>query len=199
MRKKFLALRANNAHRANAMSYLSERLRASMEQHSCTQGSLAERSGVPIAVINRALNDQTEIGDANYERIVCALTHDPIEQSELLAARLRDWCVGPGSDRVVITIDTPILRDTPVLPALLTRSLEFLRVSAHRNRDVRELIIDLAKCLGLEADGAAGQILAESVQQTGGYGRAKRESRRRQPRSAKGSESSGAEGGAGRD
>lgn len=130
------------------MSHLAEALKALMHRHACTQTALAERAGVPLPVVNRTLNDHTEVNDENFARLVSALTSDDVEKAEMLAARLRDWCTGPGADRVVIDVTKEVRRDTPVLPSMLRDSIAFLDQLGHRDPEVRELIIDLARCLG---------------------------------------------------
>lgn len=132
------------------MSHLSEALTRQFELKELSQASVAERSGISQAQISKWVNsDQTSISDDQLSALAIALSDDPSEHAALVRAHLLDECFGPGSELIRIEIDHPsVLKDRPRPRSKGEKALAFLAEERHRNRDLNDLLIDLAKVLG---------------------------------------------------
>lgn len=132
------------------MSHLSEELSRQLATRRLTQADLASRSGISQAQISKWVNsDQTSISGDQLSLLAPALSDDVIDQAELVRAHLLDEKNGPASDLVDVTVQTLELRDMLPKPRSKgERALHFLSSERIRNRDLNELLIDLARCLG---------------------------------------------------
>lgn len=120
-----------------------------MDRHHLTQSDLAQRSGITPSIVNRSLNDKTELSDHNYERLMQALTTDHVEQAEALACRLRDRCTGPGHELVKVVVEYQSVQDCHVSPepapeTPVESAVRHLLEKARSNSDLRDVLLDLA-------------------------------------------------------
>lgn len=97
------------------MSNLAEAIQRLMEKNEVRFAvELARRTGIEEATISRWRNGiQISISDEDLEKLARAITSDPKQQAELVAARMRDVCHGPGAELVSVQIEERTLREEP--------------------------------------------------------------------------------------
>lgn len=132
------------------MSHFSEELIRQFELRRLSQASAAERSGISQAQISKWVNsDQTSISDEQLTALALALSDESADHVALVRAHLLDEKFGPGSELVRIEIDdSTALNDRPRPRSKGEKALHFLAEERLRNRDLNDLLIDLAKVLG---------------------------------------------------
>lgn len=138
-----------------SVSYLSLELERLLNVRGWSQQALADAARVHPSIITRTMRGQSSISDENFRRLVVCLTSDPVAQAQCLVARLCDLKRGPASELVEIRLrELPALRETPdrraTVQVMLERAETHLRDLARSDPQVRELIIDLARCLRLD-------------------------------------------------
>lgn len=107
-------------------------------------------------------SEQTSINEEQLRALATALSDDALDHASLLRAHLMDETFGPGSELVRIEIDHPAaLHDRPRPRSKGEQALAFLAEERLRNRDLNDLLIDLAKVLGaFEPVASSGQVEA---------------------------------------
>lgn len=137
------------------VSYLAVEIERLLRAKGWSQHALATAAGLNPSVITRTMRDQSEVSDATFRAMVMALTSDAVQQAECMVARLMDLRRGPGAELVEIRLrDLPALRDAPsnraTVQVMLERAEAHLHDLARNDPQVRELVIDLARCLRLD-------------------------------------------------
>jgi transcriptional regulator with XRE-family HTH domain len=143
------------------MSYLSIALQRAAESTHKTQTDIANLSGVSRSFISRLMTgDALELSDKNFTAILKAFAVTPQIQAELVAARCMDVRVGPGSERVEISIkghtaakvgaqfgtDFPEVK----LPHETEKAFAWLRGQCPINRELERHLVGYAKMLGMK-------------------------------------------------
>lgn len=94
-------------------------------------------------------SEQTSISEEQLAALAPALSDDPIDHAALLRAHLMDEAHGPGCELLRIEIDQPdAVNDRPRPRSKGEKALAFLANERLRNRDLNDLLIDLARVLG---------------------------------------------------
>lgn len=135
------------------MSYLSACISQQMKRHGLKAVDVATSTGIDKGNLSRILNDsQKSIRDEDLTRIAKAISNDPQEHAELVAARMKDACTGSGADLIEIRInDRTVLRDAPAygVTPLSEKNENALRIIRENmdDTDVREVILGIAGLL----------------------------------------------------
>ena len=137
------------------MSYLSTELASILARRKLKGVDLARRSGLSQSMVSRYLNgEQVYISDDDLEKLLIALTDDGNDRARIIAARMRDVCVGPGSEQIKIQIGSgPLIqKNAPLhyetnLPPKVEDALRAIREAIPRDPDLRDIIISLARRL----------------------------------------------------
>ncbi len=134
------------------MSYLSEELTRQIESKTASIDAIAEHTKIARSQIYKWLTgEQVSISAEQLDGIATALKADPVDHAKLLVAHLQDERFGKSAPLVRIEMDTPAeLHDRPRPRTKGERALQFLGEERLKSRDVNDLIIDLARCLGAE-------------------------------------------------
>jgi len=120
-----------------------------------TAAALAHATKLGEPKISRWLSgQQTFIDGDDLELVVTHLTDKPAERAELVAARMRDVCTGPGSDLIEINIGGNDFREAspaydtklPVLPPPLEHATQIF-ARFWKDPDVRGVVTGLANVL----------------------------------------------------
>lgn len=137
------------------MSFLSEELERQM-----ARARIPDRSWVRVAetiqvstsqIYKWVRGEQTHISPEHLDGIAKYLSDDLEDHAQLVVAHLFDEKFGSGSELVHISIKSRgELRDKPRPKSRGERAIHFLAESRIENRDVNEMLIDLARCLGAE-------------------------------------------------
>lgn len=132
------------------MSHLADEISRQMQAGNLTGLLLSERSGISASQLYKWLNsEQISIGEDQLRALAPALSDDSADHAALVRAHLLDECFGPGSELVRIEIDHPAaLKDRPRPRSKGEKALAFFAEERHRNRDLNDLLIDMAKVLG---------------------------------------------------
>lgn len=136
------------------MSHFASALNELLEEKSLTQAALHKRSGIPQPQISRWINaEQTRRGfvsDEDFERL-CKVFIKPIDQANLMRARLLDILSGPdieGSKLIDIQISGVAREDSPPyhtkLPPKLDKDVQTIIEQLPTNRLVRDMVASLA-------------------------------------------------------
>lgn len=133
------------------MSYFSQKLSTLLAQQHLSQSDLANKAGISQAHISRLLSeDQRSVSLDDLASIAINITDDQRERADLLAAYLRDRCIGPGSELVHITVEGgsnhAVLQDRPAPPPLsaeMERVFELLRANLDK-KNLRTALKGLA-------------------------------------------------------
>lgn len=146
----------NNAGFLSRMSYFGTALKALLDQKGMKAVRLAEISGVSQPTISRYIRgDQGWVAPDDLAKICGAITNKPVEQAELLRARLLDELHGPGSGLVRVEIVGETFHDrlqrlhpqTVQLPKDLEEALNVIRESIIHDPDVEDVIRGLGRLL----------------------------------------------------
>lgn len=134
------------------MSNFSEELEKQMATKPASQVEAAELSGISQSQISKWLrSEQTSISSDQITALAKALSDDPVKHANLVKAHLLDEKFGAGSELVRIEIDSPAeWKDKPRPRSKGERAMNYLAEQRVISRDVNDLVIDLAKCLGAE-------------------------------------------------
>lgn len=143
------------------------------------QAELAEAIGVSQTQVSRWLAGLNHPERGAFAAICTALSSDPADHAALLAGRLEAQRDLPGGELVTVTVDVGnTMSDAPRAQTALERAERYLHGEARKRSDVRDLVIDLARCLGyLDAAGSADDIVRDAVAEV-------KRGRRRYPKTA---------------
>jgi len=132
------------------MSYFAEELERQMSAASVNGVQLSERTGISPSQFYNWLKDvQRSVSEEQLKSIAPALSDDVLLHAALVRAHLLDEKKGPGSELVTVEIESPrYLRDKPRPRSRAERALAYLAEERHRNPELNDLIIGLAKMLG---------------------------------------------------
>lgn len=133
------------------MSYLSATLGALMRQHDIRGSHLAKATGIDVATISRLLNDQQKsISDEDIIRICKALSDDPREQAQLIAARMRDvQTTDPAGKLISLKIEDVsapyVLNESGTKPLTdpIEQALATIRKNLEDDEDLKQVILGL--------------------------------------------------------
>jgi transcriptional regulator with XRE-family HTH domain len=136
------------------MSYFAEELQRQMLGKNLKQSELAEISGISQAQVSKWLRgEQISVSEDQMSALSAAIGDDAVQHAELLRAHLLDEQKGLGSQLIRIEIDSPHVLSAPKKARTKgEKAMEFLATERHQNRDLNELLIDLARVLGAKLD-----------------------------------------------
>jgi DNA-binding Xre family transcriptional regulator len=135
------------------MSYLATVLSDLMISKGLRNVDLATKAGIDPATITRwRSGEQISISDEDLEKVATVISDDPREQAELIVARMKDVCIGPGSEFINIDISggAPMaLKESEgsynvKLPPKVERAFRILRSHVMENKPLRDIIISMA-------------------------------------------------------
>lgn len=134
------------------MSFLAEEIERQMTVQNLDQTTVAQRAGMSQGQISKWRNNvQTTIDTDQMHALQLALSADPDDHASLIRAHLRDEAFGHAADRVTIEVaGTHELQDRPRPRTKGERAMAFLAESRIESKDVNDLLIDLARCLGAQ-------------------------------------------------
>lgn len=134
------------------MRHFAEELSRQIEAAKLSQGALAEAAGIAQAQIWKWVNgEQISINAEQLDAIARALKATPSEHARLLAAHLEDERFGKAAGAVRIEIETAAeMRDRPRPRTRGEAALQTLAELRLQSREVNDLLIDLANCLGAD-------------------------------------------------
>ena len=131
------------------MSYLGDEIERQMAAQNLNGSQLAERSQISASQIYKWTNsEQTSIGQDQMTALSRALSTDANDHAALTRAHLLDEKFGPGAKLVSIEIDSMELKDSPKKFSKGEQAVHYLAELRIQSRDVNDLVIDLARCLG---------------------------------------------------
>lgn len=137
------------------MSHFASALNELMNDKELNQAELAKRSGIPQPQISRWINaTQVRTGyiaDDDFERL-CKVFVKPLDQANLMRARLLDICAGPdidGKKLIEITVSGSAANEAPTpyktkLPPKLDKDIQTVVEHVTTDRLVRDMISSLA-------------------------------------------------------
>lgn len=139
-----------------AMSYLSTELASVLARRNLKAADLARRSGLSQSMVSRYLNgEQIYISDEDLEKLLIALTDEAQDRARIIAARMRDVCVGPGSELIRLQIGDKnkplVLHDggpmeyQTALPPKVEEAIRVIREAIPRDPDLRDIVMSLAR------------------------------------------------------
>lgn len=133
-------------------SHLSEELQRQIDHISASVDDVSDKSGISRGQIYKWIKaEQTSISAEHLDVLAAALSKDPMDHARLLVAHLQDEKFGKASKLVRIEMDTPAeVNDRPRPRTKGEKALHYLAEQRLENRDVNDLIIDLARVLGAE-------------------------------------------------
>lgn len=131
------------------MSYFSEELVRQMTTKNVTGIRLADLTGFSASQIsNWTRGEQTTINEQQLSVIQAALGDDAHDHARLVLAHLLDEKFGLNSDLVEVTVrDAGEMRDYVRPSSKGEAALAFLAGERVRNRELNDLLIDLARLL----------------------------------------------------
>lgn len=140
------------------MSNLADEIERQLNAQSLTAIEVAKRSNISPAQLSKWVrSEQTSISKEQLDALAPALSRDLQNQASLVRAHLLDEKYGPGSELVdVVLIGKGALQDRPANQSKAEKAMTFLMEERLTNRDLNELLIDLAKVLGAELDTKPG-------------------------------------------
>lgn len=132
------------------MSFLSEELERQMTETLTSQVKLAELSNISQSQISKWISsNQTSINRDQLTALATALSKDPQRHAALISAHLHDEKFGPHHQLVRIEVDSPtVLKDKVAPKSRGDRAMVYLAEQRVTNKEVNDLVIDLARCLG---------------------------------------------------
>lgn len=167
-----------------------EELERMLASRGMTQAQFAGAIGVSQTQVSRWLSGTNHPERSMFGSVCRALSADPADHARLLAGRLISQLDLPGGELVQVSVantTTSALSDAPRPTTALERAEHYLHTEARRRIDVRELVIDLAKCLGHGTADLVDAVVAEAAKDAGGYRRGKRAGGAQRPQAAQGS------------
>jgi hypothetical protein len=138
----------------DAMSHLSDEIDRQLANSSQSVDDVVRKTGLTRSLVYLwKRGDQTAINEEQLATLSPALSSLLHDHAALVRAHLLDEKFGPGSELVRVEIDIPAaLKDQPRARSKGERALEFLTRERLVNRDLNDLLIDLARCLGEPGD-----------------------------------------------
>lgn len=132
------------------MSNLSEEIERQLGKTHQSIDSIAAKSGLTRSLLYLwKSGDQTTINEAQLQALAPALSDSSADHAAIVRAHLLDETFGPGSELVSITIKgAEELRDAPKPRSRAEQALHYLQQERLINRDLNDLLIDLARVLG---------------------------------------------------
>lgn len=123
-----------------------------MKLRSLNAVNLSALTGISNSQFSRWKNGlQTSISEDDFSALATALSTDAEDHARLLRAHLEDERFGPGAELITIElISNGEMQDRARPQTKLESAWQFLHSQTARNSDLRALIIDLAKALGME-------------------------------------------------
>lgn len=131
------------------MSYFGEELTRQLASKSLVALQLADRTGISPSQISKwTRGEQTSINEQQISVIQAALGDDPADHARLVLAHLLDEKFGLSHELVELSIQsTDLLKDTPRPKSKGESALTFLAQERLKNRELNDLLIDLARLL----------------------------------------------------
>jgi transcriptional regulator with XRE-family HTH domain len=152
------------------VSYLSTALNRLAGLQGLSQSDLVRASRLSRSHVSRLFaGEPNHLADHHFVALLKCFGRDPRHQSELVAARCLDVRVGPGADRVRVTIDPDPAASTAAeatphsalhdphsnafpsvpLPAETERAIAWLRGQCPVNPDLEQHLISYARLTGM--------------------------------------------------
>lgn len=152
------------------MSNLSEEIERQLAKTHQSIDAIAAKSGLTRSLLYLwKSGDQTTINETQLQALAPALSHDASDHAAIVRAHLLDETFGPGSELVAIHITGPQeLRDAPRARSRGEQALNYLAQERLSNRDLNDLLIDLARVLGWQEKPAKPARKAKSARATRG-------------------------------
>lgn len=134
------------------VSYLSEELERQFARSRTNPLQLSEQIKISPSQIYKWLrSEQTSISAEQLTSLAKGLSSDENSHAALVLAHLQDERFGPGSNLVRIEIlSDGKMSDGPKPRSKGEKALHYLAEQRVVSRDVNDLVIDLAKCLGAD-------------------------------------------------
>lgn len=134
------------------MRHFADELQSQLNHSGMSQAEFARKCGISQGQIWKWLNaEQVSITGEQIDALAAALRADPLTHAKLLAAHLHDERAGKASKLVRIEVDSPQeLKDQPTPRSKGERAIRFLAEKRLLDRNVNDLVIDLARCLGAD-------------------------------------------------
>lgn len=132
------------------MSYLSEEIQRQLLKSDQSIDDIVSKSDLTRSLLYLWKNgEQTSITEEQLRALAPALSSDPADHASLVLAHLQDERVGPGSELVEVSImSAGLLKDAPRPRSKGEQALQYLAQERVHNRDLNDLLIDLARVLG---------------------------------------------------
>lgn len=142
------------------MSYLAEQIERLLEKTHQSVDDVAARCGINRSIIYLwKQGKQTSISEEQLLALSPALSSELSDHAKLVEAHLHDEKFGPGSDLVEISIRSEQqLEDRPRPRSPGDKAMAFLAQERISNRDLNDLLIDLARVLGWDAQAQAEPV-----------------------------------------
>lgn len=133
-------------------SYLSEEIKRQLLQLGISQAEVSRRTNISQAQISNWIKGvQTSINAEQLDALAAGLSSDVTDHARLLVAHLQDERFGKSAPLIRIELDTPAeLNDRPQPKTKGEKALAYLASERLENRNVNDLIIDLARVLGAD-------------------------------------------------
>lgn len=141
------------------MSYFGTTLKSLIQRNKTNARRLSIASGVGTSIISRLINgEQLRAKKEDLEKLTKAISEDPDERAELIAARLKDEIGGFGNQLVDITPRGKAWKETAPdhkikLPADVEADFETLRLWCQHDQQVCDVVRSIASLLREEAPG----------------------------------------------
>lgn len=134
------------------VSFIAEEIARQMESQSLDQTTLATKSGFSQSQISKWLNDKQVTLDAGQLRsLQTALSNQKEDHARLAAAHLKDENFGLGAELVRVEVDMVAeFKDRPRPRTKGESAIEYLNQARIESKDINDLLIDLARCLGAD-------------------------------------------------
>ncbi len=134
------------------MSHLSDEIDRQLLQSKQSIDDVVRKTGLTRSLLYLWKGgEQTTIDEDQLVALAPALSSDVADHAALVRAHLLDEKFGPGADLVQVSIDGPSeLKDRPRPRTKGEKAMEFLTRERLVNRDLNDLLLDLARCLGAE-------------------------------------------------
>lgn len=148
------------------MSYFGEELTKQMELKKVTGIELASRTSISSAQISKwTRGEQTSLNEPQLSVMQAALGDDAHDHARLVLAHLLDERFGLNSELVEVSVrDTGEMRDYTRPRSKGEAAIAFLSVERVRNRELNDLLIDLARLLQ-PANDKSGPAAVNSARQ----------------------------------
>jgi transcriptional regulator with XRE-family HTH domain len=134
------------------MSHFSDEIDRQLLQSNQSVDDIVRKTGLTRSLVYLwKRGEQTSVAEEQLSALAPALSSDIADHAALVRAHLLDEKFGPGSELVSVGIDDPGLpRDRPRPRSKAEKAIQFLSEERLKNRDLNDLLLDLARCLGAE-------------------------------------------------